>query len=499
VALLIGSQRLPRSVPPLATACTATGAVALRSTWRLLRQKRRRPSGGDRVLVLGAGDASYQIVGALLSEPNSSYEPVALLDDDPHKRNLRFHGLRVEGTIDDLGAVAARTRCTSALLAIPSADSELIRHVAATANRVGIKLLVLPRTVETFGKVTLSDIRPVSAEDMLGRHPTDIDTRAVAHYVTGRRVLVTGAGGSIGSELCRQLQAFEPTALLMLDRDESGLHATQLSIDGRGLLDDPNLVLADIRDRERLFELFDRLRPDVVFHAAALKHLSLLESNPDEAWKTNVLGTRNVLEAAAAAGASQVINISTDKAASPISVLGHSKRIAERLTAFQGTRDPGTYVSVRFGNVLGSRGSVLIAFAAQAAAGGPITVTDPDATRYFMTVAEAVRLTIYAGAVGRSGEALVLEMGKPVRILDVARRFAESASPPLEIEFTGLRPGEKKHEVLFSDDEQGAQPVHALISHVAVPPLNIEGSSQGPVTAEQLRALSTDPGRFVMA
>jgi FlaA1/EpsC-like NDP-sugar epimerase len=257
----------------------------------------------------------------------------------------------------------------------------------------------------------------------------------------------------------------------MLDRDESGLHGVQLSIDRTGRLDDPNLVLADIRDRDRLLEVFELHRPDVVFHAAALKHLPLLEAHPEEGWKTNVVGTRNVLEAARACGAQRVVNISTDKAANPCSVLGHTKRMTERLTASFARDAPGSYVSVRFGNVLGSRGSVLATFAAQAAAGGPITVTHPEITRYFMTVAEAVRLTVYAGAIGSSGQVLVLDMGAPVRILDVAMRFANRADPPLPILFTGLRRGEKLHEVLFGAGELDERPVHPLISHVPVPPL----------------------------
>ena len=492
VALEIGSGQLPRSVPALATAFTATGAVALRSAWRLFSDKRRRSPGGLRLVILGAGDGSYQIVRALSTDAASPYEPVALLDDDPHKRNLRFQGLRVEGTLDDLAQVAERMEATHVLLAIPSADSELIRHMAAAANKIGLTFLVLPQADEMFGSVALTDIRPVTAEDLLGRHPADIDTRAIAHYITGRRVLVTGAGGSIGSELCRQLHRFEPAALMMLDRDESGLHAVQLSIDNAAMLDDPNLLLADIRDRPRLVELFQQFQPEVVFHAAALKHLPLLEANPDEGWKTNVLGTANVLAAAAAVGAVRFVNISTDKAAKPTSVLGYTKRITERLTAQQGRQADGTYVSVRFGNVLGSRGSVLVTFGAQADAGGPITVTHPEVTRYFMTVEEAVRLTIYAGAIGRSGEALVLDMGKPVRIADVARRFAEHAVPPLKIVYTGLRPGEKLHEDLFGDDEFDVRPVHPLISHVSVPPLRLDepAGSLGSVTAERLRVLA---------
>ena len=292
------------------------------------------------------------------------------------------------------------------------------------------------------GKVGLRDLRDIDITDLLGRDPVDTDVAASAGYITGKRVLVTGAGGSIGSELCRQLVSFDPAALLMLDRDESALHSLQLSIDGHGLLDTENVILADIRDREALGAVFAKHRPQVVFHAAALKHLPMLEQYPAEAWKTNVLGTANVLEAAREAGVEVFVNISTDKAANPTSVLGYSKRIAERLTAGVAHETPGKFVSVRFGNVLGSRGSVLPAFADQIAQGGPVTVTHPDVTRFFMMIPEACELVIQAAAVGRDGEAMVLEMGQPVRILDVAQQMIEmSGRTDIEIVFTGLRDG----------------------------------------------------------
>jgi FlaA1/EpsC-like NDP-sugar epimerase len=307
--------------------------------------------------------------------------------------------------------------------------------------------------------------------DMIGRQPVDTDVAAIAHYLTGRRLLVTGAGGSIGSELCRQIHKFAPAALIMLDRDESALHAVQLSIYGQGLLDSPQVVLADIRDRASLDAIFAELAPEVVFHAAALKHLPLLERYPLEAWNTNVIGTLNVLEASAAAGVRRFVNISTDKAADPISALGYSKRLAEQLTSWMSRRTEGSYLSVRFGNVLGSRGSVLHAFQAQIEGGGPVTVTDPQVSRYFMTVSEACQLVVQAGAIGRPGEALVLDMGEPVRILDVARRMIAAAGAPVEIVFTGLRGGEKLHESPLGVGEDGDRRIHPLISHVVVPPV----------------------------
>jgi FlaA1/EpsC-like NDP-sugar epimerase len=466
----------PRSVPALTAAVALAGTVAVRSIWRLYRQKQTRLElrEADPIVIVGAGEGAEQMIRALLSDPASPFQPVALLDDDPTRSRLSISGVRVRGPVSQMREVAARYGARDVLLAIPSATSELVRDVDTIASNAGLRLLIVPSVDEMFGDLAVRDIRPVSEADLLGRRPADIDAEAVAEYVTGRRVLVTGAGGSIGSELCRQLTRFEPAALLKLDRDESGLHAVQLSIHGRALLDGDDLILADIRDRERVFEVILAARPDVVFHAAALKHLPLLESAPQEGWKTNVVGTQNVLDAAEAAGVAHFVNVSTDKAANPTSVLGYTKLLTERLTAQKGLTAAGTYVSVRFGNVLGSRGSVLPAFREQAKQGGPITVTHPDITRYFMLVEEASLLVINAGAIGRDGEVLVLDMGEPVKIADVARRFAEQHQPPLDIIFTGLRPGEKLHEDLVALDEAGDRPFHRMITHVQAPPISFD-------------------------
>ena len=283
-------------------------------------------------------------------------------------------------------------------------------------------------------------------------------------------MLVTGAGGSIGSELCRQIHRYEPGELMMLDRDESALHSVQLSIHGQAMLDTDEVILCDIRDKAAVDQIFLQRRPDVVFHAAALKHLPMLEQYPAEAVKTNIIGTRTVLDAATRVGVAKFINISTDKAANPCSVLGYSKRIAERITAQRAETAEGAYLSVRFGNVLGSRGSVLTSFAKQIAEGGPVTVTDPEVTRFFMTIEEACQLVIQAAAIGEPGEALVLDMGDAVRITDVARQLIEQSGTPVEIVYTGLRDGEKMHEDLFGDDEpQDLRPAHPMVSHVPVP------------------------------
>jgi FlaA1/EpsC-like NDP-sugar epimerase len=450
-------------------------AAGVRYSVRLVAERRLRPSPerARRVVVVGAGDGGAQVIGAMLRTPTSPYLPVALVDDDPEKRSLRIMGVPVVGDRDSLAEAVRSTRANTVLIAIPSADAELVRTLTDLAAPLKVDIKVVPPVAELFGSpVSVDDIRPVTASDLLGRREIRIDLAAVAGYLTGKRVLITGAGGSIGSELCRQVARFRPSQLIMLDRDESGLHATELSVHGRAMLNDRNLVVADIRDRQRLDEVFAEHRPQVVFHAAALKHLPLLEMHPSEALKTNVIGTYQVLQTAIDHGVSRLVNISTDKAADPTSVLGYSKRIAERLTASASESANGTFLSVRFGNVLGSRGSMLPAFHAQLAAGGPITVTHPDVTRFFMTVQEAVRLVIQAGAFDGKGEAFVLDMGEPVRIADVARRLIATADRPIDIAYTGLRPGEKLHEVLLGANETDHRPDHPLISRVPVPPLD---------------------------
>lgn len=461
-----------------AKAVILAGFVALvvmeagRVAGRTLTQRHRRPrTPGSRVLVFGAGEGGAQVVDAMLGDPNSPYLPVAFLDDDRGAANRRHRGVSVMGTRADMADVAQRVEADTLLIAIPTADRPLLADVAAQAESLGLKVLVLPPVAELFGgQVSIRQIRGLELEDLLGRNPIDTDLESIAGYLTGKRVLVTGAGGSIGSELCRQIHRFAPSELFMLDRNENALHAVQLSIEGRALLDTPNILLGNIRDAEAIDKLFQDTRPDVVFHAAALKHLPILERFPEEAFKTNVLGTLNVLHAASRVGVKRFVNVSTDKAADPTSVLGYTKRIAERLTARTATEASGTYQSVRFGNVLGSNGSVLHTFRAQVEAGGPITVTHPDVTRYFMTVSEAVQLVIQAGAIGSNGEALVLDMGTPVKIDDVARRLAAQAPRPIQIVYTGLREGEKCHEVLLGDAEHDHRPHHPLISHVDVPP-----------------------------
>jgi len=476
VILPVDLALTPRPVP---ASCTGTGALlalmamlATRYLCRHVQERSVRPhQSAEPTLVFGAGGTGQALARALLRDPRGGYLPVGLIDDDPAKRNLRVNDLPILGTRHDIRAAAAKTGATTVVFAVANADAELIREVQAIALDAGTTFKVVPSVGELLdGRVGASDVRDLEPSDLLGRRQVDLDLEPIAGYLTGKRVLVTGAGGSIGSELCRQIQRFAPSEIMMLDRDESALHAVQLSLHGRALLDGTDLILADLRDADAIRAIFAQRDPQVVFHAAALKHLTLLERHPAEAVKTNIRGTQTVLEMSRSV--ERFVNISTDKAANPTSVLGYSKRITERLTAHTASHSDGTFLSVRFGNVLGSRGSVLTAFNAQAASGGPITVTHPDVTRYFMTVQEAVQLVIQAAAIGRDGEVLVLDMGKPVRILDVAQQLARQSSRPVDIVYTGLRQGEKLHEELFDAGERDVRPFHPLVSHVDAPPLH---------------------------
>jgi len=428
----------------------------------------------SRTLVIGAGVAGRSLIDSMLYDAKSRFWPVAILDDDRLKRHRRVRGVPVVGTTDDLAEQVARTGADTVVVAIPSASSETISRLRKAAVEAGVAIKVLPSVGQLIdGAAGIRDLRDINLADVLGRNQIDTDIDAIAAYLTGRRVLVTGAGGSIGKELCRQIHRFRPSELMMLDRDESALHGAQLAIHGRALLDSDEVILCDIRDQAAVRTVFATRRPEVVFHAAALKHLPMLEQYPSEAVLTNILGTRTVLEAADLVEVDRFVNISTDKAANPSSVLGYSKRIAERITAGRAEGAAGTYLSVRFGNVLGSRGSVLTTFAQQIADGGPVTVTHPQATRFLMTVEEACQLVIQAAAIGRSGEALVLDMGQPVRILDIASQLITQAGAPIPIEFTGLRPGEKMHEELFGVAEpRNHRSRHPLVSHVPVPPVD---------------------------
>jgi FlaA1/EpsC-like NDP-sugar epimerase len=466
--------RMPISALLVGGCMALLGMACVRYAWRSIIEIRRRPDADEatRLLVFGAGERGASIVSELLTS-RGDYLPVAMIDDNPAKRNFQVKGVRVMGDRHKVQVLAREYRASALLVAITEVSPKLVGEIRAQAEAcvppLQVKVLAPLNGLFSGG----ASIRDLTEEDLLGRRRINTDVAQIAHYITDKKVLVTGAGGSIGSELCRQLSRFNPSQLIMLDRDESALHGVQLSIEGQALLDSPNLVLADLRDGQRMRSVFKEFSPDVVFHAAALKHLPLLEANPGEALQSNIWGTQTVLEAAMESGVSTFVNISTDKAADPISVLGYSKRVAERLTSYASDHAvTGTYVSVRFGNVLGSRGSVLGTFRAQVAKGHEVTVTDPDVTRYFMLIAEAVELVIQAGAIGRPGEVLVLDMGNPIRIDDVARSLVERSGKDIPIRYTGLRPAEKLHEVLLGPNEVDVRPFHALVTHAPVPPLN---------------------------
>lgn len=424
------------------------------------------------VIVYGAGEGGERAIGAMQSVGNSAYRPVAVIDDNPAKRHYRIHGVRVVGTGDDLEAVALRYGARAVLLAMPSATGRELQDLNQRVRSVGLDTLVMPPVQQLVGDGSPREITRYTDEDVLNRGIVEIDSAAVAALVADRRVLVTGAGGSIGSELVRQLSTLAPASLIALDRDDSLLHAVIATLEPQHRkVCTP--VLADIRDIDRLDDVFDHHRPQLVFHAAALKHVPALEGAPSEGWKTNVLGSANVVSVGERHGVERVVNISTDKAANPANVLGYTKRIAERLTAAAAARTGRKFVSVRFGNVIGSRGSALETFAQQIEQGGPVTVTHPDVTRYFMAVREAVRLTMQAAAIGQPGEVLVLDMGTPMSVLDVAQQLIDRSGRDIEIVFTGMRPGEKMHEVLLGRGEGADRPFHPMIDHVDVAPLTL--------------------------
>ncbi len=476
-AYLVGyGNGIPRSTMIIAAPITFSLMGVARYILRLYSERRLKPGEeAERTLLYGAGYLGVQTAKRLLTDAKGSALPVGFLDDDPAKRHQEVRGVRVLGGFEDLEEVARQTRATRLIVCIGDADSVMMRRVDDAADRAGMTAMVLPPLEQILLNASaISDVRELSIEDLIGRHPVRLETESIAEYLQDKRVLVTGAGGSIGSELCRQLARFAPRELIMLDRDETALQESQLSISGHGLLDTNDVVLADIRDSAALLGIFAERRPEVVFHAAALKHLPMLEQYPDEAWKTNVLGTLNVLRAAQSVRVGTFVNISTDKAANPTSVLGHSKRVAEKLTAWMAEQTGQRYLSVRFGNVIGSRGSMLPTFRALIDAGGPLTVTHPEVTRFFMTIPEASQLVVQAGGIGRPGEVLILDMGEPVRILDVARRMIAQSGKDIEIVFTGLRHGEKLHEELVGEGEGDERPFHPKISHAHVDTISPE-------------------------
>jgi len=424
----------------------------------------------ERIAIVGAGQAGAQLAADLLSRRGHGIEPVCFLDDDAAKHDLHIHGVPVVGAPEFMPELAEKYGVTEIILALPATSVRRIREVSALAAASNLRVLIVPSMSELAGgRVRASDIRPISVEDLLGRLPAKLDDVAIADMIKGRTVLVTGAGGSIGAELCRQVAARAPARLLILDQCEVLLYQAEqeLIAAGAGALLTP--VVADVADAARMREVFARFRPALVLHAAAHKHVPLMESQPAEALQNNVLGTAVVAALAAEFAADKFVLISSDKAVNPTNVMGATKRLAELVVRSEQARVGGrtAFLAVRFGNVLGSSGSVIPIFRRQIAAGGPVTVTHPDVKRYFMTIPEAVGLVLQSATLGVGGDILVLEMGQPLKIVDVARQLIElSGLRPdvdIEIRITGLRPGEKLVEELQCEGEQYRPTTHPRV------------------------------------
>ncbi|HKC22478.1 MAG TPA: nucleoside-diphosphate sugar epimerase/dehydratase [Gaiellaceae bacterium] len=437
---------------------------------------------GKEVIVVGAGDAAQLVIREMLKNPALGYTPMGLIDDDPRKKNLRLHGIRVLGTSAELSHILRDNPPDEVLIAIPSASGGTRQRIVEIAQAAGVPVKTLPGIYELIsGDHNLAgQIRPVQVEDVLGREQIEVDLRAVAKYLAGETVLVTGAGGSIGAELCRQIARIGPARLVLVEQSESGLFDIE-----RELIDDRGFsaaatVLGDCGDRAKMSQVFERYRPTVVFHAAAYKHVALLEANPLEAVRNNTLATRVIADVAVEYGAGRFVLVSTDKAANPKNLLGQSKALCEWIVESYGHRqDVKTrFVAVRFGNVLNSSGSVIPIFRRQIEKGGPVTVTHPEMTRYFMTIPEAVSLIVQAGAIGGRGQVYVLDMGEPVKILDLARNMIRLSGKEPETEipiaFVGVRPGEKLHEELWTDGETVGPTSHPKILRAARSPIDVE-------------------------
>jgi len=464
---------VPRSTIFIAAPVFLILSGLVRSTRRLRKRYVTAIPHEQRAIIYGAGRMAELLIPQLLADSSRRYRPVALIDDDPAKSNRWISGVKTKGTLTDLHRILKSIPAEVLIVAIPRATATLLQKVRSLASSLDLEVVILPSFSEILDKNQGNlELKQLGIEELIGRRAVSINSGEIHRYLEGQTVLVTGAGGSIGVELCRQVSRYTPGRLIFLDRDETGLQLAQLAVNGSGLLDDLDIVLADIREEKVIEDVFQSLKPDVVFHAAALKHLPALEKFPQEAWKTNVLGTANVLAAASHTGVSHFVNISTDKAADPTSVLGKSKKLAEELTSWYSTHCAGNYHSVRFGNVLGSRGSLIPTLQFLIESDRPVTITDPEATRFFMTIPEACQLVLQAGSEKLRNSILILDMGRPVKIVDIANRMIEMSGKVVEVVFTGLRPGEKLHEDLFSDYETVASSSHDLISRVSSPVLD---------------------------
>ncbi len=475
--------RLPRSIAVLDLLLTLAFVAGARL---LVRTAIERPAlgglvaRGKEVLVVGAGDAGEQVVRELLRSPGVRYTPIGLVDDDPRKRNLQLHGVRVLGSTADLADLLRDSHPDEVLIAIPGASGEDRRRIVEICQKAGVPVKTLPGLYELIeGDVDLArQIRPVQVEDVLGREPVEVDLKRVASYLRRETVLVTGAGGSIGSELCRQIAGLGAARLILVDHSEPALFEIERELVGERHFPPAVPVIADAGNRTKMRQVFERWEPGIVFHAAAYKHVPLMEANPIESVRNNVLATEAMASIAHEFGAKRFVLVSTDKALNPKAVYGQCKVLCERIVEAYGVREdvPTRFVAVRFGNVLGSSGSVISIFRRQIERGGPVTVTHPEMTRYFMTTPEAVALVVQAGGIGGGGQLYVLDMGEPVRIVDLAENMIRlSGKEPgrdVAIEFIGARPGEKLQEDLWGKDEIVAQTSHPKIMSVTRTPVD---------------------------
>ena len=424
-------------------------------------------------LIVGAGAAGTLLVRQMLMHPAMRMDPIAFVDDDPDKLRKDIYGVRILGAIKDIERIVDTMGITKVVIAMPSLPIKKLNEVYDVARKTGAECVILPNIDDVMsGNLHVQQLRNVEIEDLLGRDPVQLDQTMIEKQLRGKKILVTGAGGSIGSEICRQVAKFKPKEIVILGHGENSIYQLNMELVGKysqHFTITP--VIADVQDRKRIFEVMDKYKPDVVYHAAAHKHVPMMELNPREAVKNNILGTRNVAEAASHARVKAFVMVSTDKAVNPPNIMGATKRLCEMIVQDMATRSEYTkFVAVRFGNVLGSRGSVIPLFKKQIAEGGPITVTHPDIVRYFMTIPEAAQLVIQAGALARGGEIFVLDMGQPVKIVDLAKnliRLSGFDEGDIEIKFTGLRPGEKMYEELLNEGEVNPKQVFPKI-HIGI-------------------------------